>query len=326
MKIEINNNDLWVSELIDFRIGQTLECGQSFHFEKTNNDEYIIIAHNRILKVKEHSHNTVVFYDTTKEEFENVWIKYFDLDRDYSEIKRVLLEKDDKLRTAIEEKNGVRIMNQDFFEMLLSFIISQNKQIPHIKKIVFDISQKWGNYLGRVNDKAYYSFPTKEQMAGCTIEDFIQLKTGFRAPYLYDAVNKVLSGEISEEYAKTLDSSCFVCNRIENTFNRYLITMLHLYKTDKSFQDKLNSSKGLCTTHYSMLYDLAATNLSGDTLTIFYNDINKLYIDNMKRVRDDLDWFISKFDYRFANEPWKNSKDALPRAITKTNSIVNELQ
>ena len=135
-----------------------------------------------------------------------MWIKYFDLDRDYSEIKRVLLEKDDKLRTAIEEKNGVRIMNQDFFEMLLSFIISQNKQIPHIKKIVFDISQKWGNYLGRVNDKAYYSFPTKEQMAGCTIEDFIQLKTGFRAPYLYDAVNKVLSGEISEEYAKTLDS------------------------------------------------------------------------------------------------------------------------
>ena len=206
MKIEINNNDLWVSELIDFRIGQTLECGQSFHFEKTNNDEYIIIAHNRILKVKEHSHDTVVFYDTTKEEFENVWIKYFDLDRDYSEIKRVLLEKDDKLRTAIEEKNGVRIMNQDFFEMLLSFIISQNKQIPHIKKIVFDISQKWGNYLGRVNDKAYYSFPTKEQMAGCTIEDFIQLKTGFRAPYLYDAVNKVLSGEISEEHAKTLGS------------------------------------------------------------------------------------------------------------------------
>lgn len=206
MKIEINNNDLWVSELIDFRIGQTLECGQSFHFEKINNDEYIIIAHNRILKVKEHSHDTVVFYDTTKEEFENVWIKYFDLDRDYSEIKRVLLEKDDKLRTAIEEKNGVRIMNQDFFEMLLSFIISQNKQIPHIKKIVFDISQKWGNYLGRVNDKAYYSFPTKEQMAGCTIEDFIQLKTGFRAPYLYDAVNKVLSGEISEEYAKTLES------------------------------------------------------------------------------------------------------------------------
>ena len=108
MKIEINNNDLWVSELIDFRIGQTLECGQSFHFEKTNNDEYIIIAHNRILKVKEHSHDTVVFYDTTKEEFENVWIKYFDLDRDYSEIKRVLLEKDDKLRTAIEENTAYK--------------------------------------------------------------------------------------------------------------------------------------------------------------------------------------------------------------------------
>ena len=158
-----------------------------------------------------------------------------------------------------------------------------------------------------------------------TIDDLTALSEN--APKVKGSLfKKTVEHNSVKEYVDTLDGSCFVCNRIENTFNRYLITMLHLYKTDKSFQDKLNSSKGLCTTHYSMLYDLAATNLSGDTLTSFYNDINKLYIDNMKRVRDDLDWFISKFDYRFANEPWKNSKDALPRAITKTNSIVNELQ
>ena len=158
-----------------------------------------------------------------------------------------------------------------------------------------------------------------------TIDDLTALSEN--APKVKGSLfKKTVEHNSVKDYVDTLDGSCFVCNRIENTFNRYLITMLHLYKTDKSFQDKLNSSKGLCTTHYSMLYDLAATNLSGDTLTRFYNDINKLYIDNMKRVRDDLDWFISKFDYRFANEPWKNSKDALPRAITKTNSIVNELQ
>ena len=205
MDLEIKNNDLWVSGLKDFEIGQTLECGQSFHFEKVK-DEYLVIAHNRILRVAQVNPDTVVFYDTSIEEFQMKWIKYFDLDRDYGEIKSVLLEKDNKLKAAIEEKSGVRIMNQEFFEMLLSFIISQNKQIPHIKKIVFDISAKWGTYLGRVNDKSYYSFPTPQQMADCTIEDFIKLKTGFRAPYLYDAVNKVLSGEISEEYARSLSS------------------------------------------------------------------------------------------------------------------------
>ncbi len=204
MKYELKNNDLVVSELKDFRIGQTLECGQSFHFEKTENDEYIIIAYNKILRVKEANEESVIFYDTTIEEFEKLWIHYFDLDRDYGNIKKVLLKKDDKLRQAIEEKSGVRIMNQEFFEMLMSFIISQNKQIPHIKKLVFEISKKWGTFLGMVNDKPYYAFPTPFQMKNATIEDFIKLKTGFRAPYLYDAVNMVLTGRINENEAKSL--------------------------------------------------------------------------------------------------------------------------
>ena len=205
MNLEVKNNDLWVNGLKDFEIGQTLECGQSFHFEKIN-AAYLVIAHNRMLKVSQVDNETVVFYDTTISEFEDIWMKYFDLDRDYGSIKNKLLEKDDKLKAAIDEMSGVRIMNQDFFEMLISFIISQNKQILHIKKLVFDISAKWGTYLGKVNDKPYYAFPTPTQMAGCTIEDFIKLKTGFRAPYLYDAVSKVLSGEISEEKARGLDS------------------------------------------------------------------------------------------------------------------------
>jgi hypothetical protein len=62
--------------------------------------------------------------------------------------------------------------------------------------------------------------------------------------------------------------------------------------------------------------------LSGDQLKDFTNQLNTLYIDNMKRVRDDLDWFIDKFDYRYADRPWNNSKDALPRTIIKTNSVI----
>ena len=88
--------------------------------------------------------DTVTFYDTEEDEYVNVWKDYFDMDRDYSAIKKKLLEKDDKLKDAIESMWGVRILNQDFFETLISFIISQNKQIPHIKKIVSDISAKFG--------------------------------------------------------------------------------------------------------------------------------------------------------------------------------------
>ncbi len=126
------------------------------------------------------------------------------------------------------------------------------------------------------------------------------------------------------DYVKKLNCSCFVCDRIEGTFARYIVTILHLYKTEPDFKTKFKSSLGMCTTHYSMLYEAALTGLNSPVLDDFLNDLNSIYLDNMKRVRDDLDWFITKFDYRYAKEPWKNSKDALPRAITKTNSILEE--
>ena len=82
----------------------------------------------------------MIFYNTDENEINELWIDYFDLKRDYSIIKQYLLKKDKVLKPAIEEKWGVRLLNQEFHEMIISFIISQNKQIPHIKKIVRDIS------------------------------------------------------------------------------------------------------------------------------------------------------------------------------------------
>ena len=125
-------------------------------------------------------------------------------------------------------------------------------------------------------------------------------------------------------YLKNLQHSCFVCDRIATTYERYLITIFYLYKKEQEFRDLFNASKGLCTRHYSDLYKLAPEQLSGDHLTSFLTALNKIYLENMKRVRDDLDWFIDKFDYRYADEPWKNSKDALPRTIQKTNSVAVE--
>lgn len=122
------------------------------------------------------------------------------------------------------------------------------------------------------------------------------------------------------DYLHTLNSSCYVCNRIEETFKRYLRTIHYLWDKEESFKKKYAASKGFCTKHYEDLLVEARNNLSGSSLDNFIEETNRIYLENMQRVTDDLEWFIDKFDYRHKDEPWKNSKDALPRAITKVNT------
>lgn len=123
-------------------------------------------------------------------------------------------------------------------------------------------------------------------------------------------------------YLKELEDNCFVCDKIDGTFERYIATIFHLYHTEEGFRRKFNASKGFCTSHYKILYAAAPEYLSSEELNSFLKDLNHLYLENMKRVRDDLEWFINKFDYRYAEEPWKNAKDALPRSMQKTNGIL----
>lgn len=124
-------------------------------------------------------------------------------------------------------------------------------------------------------------------------------------------------------YINQQQDSCFICNRIDHTMERYISTIFYLYKREIDFRKTFEECKGFCMNHYGLLYETAPSYLKGTELDTFYNKLNDLYMENMKRVRDDLEWFKDKFDYRFADEPWKNSKDALPRTMTKTNSILS---
>ncbi|MHB8128099.1 MAG: DUF6062 family protein [Mobilitalea sp.] len=122
-------------------------------------------------------------------------------------------------------------------------------------------------------------------------------------------------------YLNELEESCFVCDKIETTFERYVATIFYLYHSEESFRAMFRASKGFCTAHYKVLYSMAPQHINGDELNNFLKELNQLFLENMKRVRDDVEWFINKFDYRYADEPWKNSKDALLRSMQKTNSI-----
>ena len=147
MNMEINekNGKLYVSSIEDFHLAQTLECGQCFHFEKVGENDYFLSAKRRFLHICQQEDHTVIFYDTDRETFENVWVDYFDLERDYGAIKKAICRKDDKLKAPMDMMWGIRILNQSFFETMISFIISHNMQIQHINKIVSDLSVRYGS-------------------------------------------------------------------------------------------------------------------------------------------------------------------------------------
>lgn len=203
MRILKDKNNIIIKEISDFDLQQTLECGQCFRFYKQDEQDYVVVAYGRLLHIMEKDNN-LVFLNKTIKEVENIWIPYFDLNRDYEKIKEFLLKSDETLEPAIKEKNGVRILNQEFVETLISFIISQNKQITHIKHIVKTISENFGDYLGEVNGEKYYSFPNMKQLSNITEADFREMKTGFRAPYLSDAVKKLSTGIINEKEIRML--------------------------------------------------------------------------------------------------------------------------
>ena len=124
------------------------------------------------------------------------------------------------------------------------------------------------------------------------------------------------------EYIEKLNSSCFVCDRINLNFPRYIDTIFYLWKKDETFREKFKSCNGFCVTHYGVLYDEGRKKLSQKAYDEFIEALNKAFFDNYDRVNGDVSWFIDKYDYRNKDADWKNSKDAIPRAIIKTDSEI----
>lgn len=123
------------------------------------------------------------------------------------------------------------------------------------------------------------------------------------------------------DYIEAQEQKCFVCGYINQSFESYLRTIFYLYEKEEDFRRQFEESKGFCTGHYKMLFGLAPEYLNKKYLEPFLRTLNGLFLEHFKRVRDDVEWFICKNDYRYREEPWKNAKDALPRALIKTGSV-----
>lgn len=187
---KFENNNIYLSGISDFDLPHTLDCGQAFRWEEKENGKWCGVAFNRYLELEKLNDGLIVLYNTTEEDFNNIWCDYFDLERDYGSIIEAI-GGNEILKNAAEFGKGIRVLNQEPWETLCSFIISQNNNIKRIKGIISRLCENFGEDLG-----GYYSFPTAQKIASLTLDDLAVLRSGFRAKYILDAAKKVSSGEV----------------------------------------------------------------------------------------------------------------------------------
>lgn len=181
--------DCSIKAPVPFNLAVTLDCGQAFRFRDRGDGIFEGIAKGRLLSVKQQG-DYLIFYNTTREEYEDIWSDYLDLNRDYGEIDRII-SRDPTLKKICESQSGIRVMNQEPFETLISFIISQNNNIPRIKGIIDRLCEGFGSKID-----GGFAFPSAEVLAALEPADLAPLRAGFRARYIIDAARKCSSGEV----------------------------------------------------------------------------------------------------------------------------------
>lgn len=202
-----------IGGLDNFLISQIFDCGQCFRFEETSDGAFEGVAHGRYVLFSQPDDHTLEIHNSTPDDYENIWRHYLSLDADYSLIRADIAskfelashKKDRVMPDAMEYGSGIRILRQEPWETLCSFIISQNNNIPRIKKIIAAMSERYGEPID-CGGTTYYAFPTPEALVDAGIEGLAALRTGFRAKYIFDAAKKTASGELDLEKVSAMTS------------------------------------------------------------------------------------------------------------------------
>lgn len=183
----------------DLDLEQTLDCGQSFRWKKQDDGSFKGVAYNKSV-VMDLQGEDLYIHNATEEDFYEIWKNYLDLDLDYGKIRKEISELHPVLRDASKYAPGIRILQQEPYEALCTFIISQNNNIKRIKGIVERLCESFGEKLS----DGEFAFPTAERIAQLSEEDLAPLRAGFRNKYIIDGAKKVFSGEVNLEICKTL--------------------------------------------------------------------------------------------------------------------------
>ena len=196
--VKFVNNEIHIKNVSNFDLKDTLDCGQAFRFKPLDNGAWCGVAKGKYIELEKRNAD-IIIKGSCEEDYYNIWEEYFDLKRNYGEIIESISE-NEVLKAASEFGKGIRILNQDPWEALCSFIISQNNNIPRIKGIVERLCENFGEKCGDS-----FTFPSADTVSKLSLDDLAVLRSGFRAKYILDAANKVANGEIDLEALKSMD-------------------------------------------------------------------------------------------------------------------------
>jgi N-glycosylase/DNA lyase len=189
MNIIQKDNKIIVHDIRDFNITHIFECGQCFRWNREEDGSYTGVVKNKVINVLQQK-NTVEFNNINTDDYDIIK-NYFDFDTDYETIKNTL-NTDEIMAEAIKFGEGIRILNQEEWETMISFMISANNRIPMIKKVIENLSVSFGDYIGNYRGKDYFSFPTAERLSAAPVERILECKAGFRAPRIKEAATRFL--------------------------------------------------------------------------------------------------------------------------------------
>ena len=183
-----------IENIKSFELADIFDCGQCFRWNKQEDGSYTGVFKKNVMNVQKQG-NTVIFKGICDGEIKEIVEDYFDLKRNYEEIKNKLSQIDENVKTSIEYGQGIRILNQDLWEMIISYIISANNNIPRIKGIIERLSKTYGQEI-EWNGEKYYTFPTPEELKEVSVEDYRKLGLGFRDIRLYETTKMILENKV----------------------------------------------------------------------------------------------------------------------------------
>lgn len=197
----INDNQIILENVRDFDLDQTFNCGQCFRWNKITENLFVGVAFEKVVRISVDKEKIVLNGPSIATDFNSLWCDYFDLNTNYDKIKKSLSQIDSTLKIACKYAPGIRILKQDFWEALCSFIISQNNNIPRIKGIIERLCACFGQEI----ESGFFSFPSYSTIAKLNKSDLAPIKCGFRDAYILDAAQKIFSGDICPQKLKSED-------------------------------------------------------------------------------------------------------------------------
>ena len=202
-KVKEEKDRVIVENVRDFDPVHIFECGQCFRWVRQPDNSFTGVVRGKVANIS-YQDGTLVIKNSSLKDFQDIWFEYLDLGRDYGEIK-ALLDKDEHMKKAIEYGYGIRILKQDLWEVLISFIISANNRIPMIMKTVAAMSKLYGDEI-QYDGMAYYSFPGADKLFEAGIEELEACRGGFRCKYILNTARMVKNGEVRLEELEGMDT------------------------------------------------------------------------------------------------------------------------